>query len=119
MINSSITGFTTCNMADQPQSSPLMHPIRNIILFGDLTYDFRKELLQLLHMKDCASLVDFFERIPSALQAEIALAPQAEQRWLPKSTNLVEMVDNMDTIHGSPVINFALLCVYQLGRFLR
>lgn len=96
-----------------------MPPIHNILLFGDLTYDYRKELLQLLHVKNCASLLDFFARLPSALQDELALVSEREQQWLPKSTNLVEMVENMDTLTGSPVVKFTLLCVYQLGRFLK
>lgn len=96
-----------------------MPSIRTILLFGDLTHDFRKDLLQLLHVKDCPSLADFFARLAPAIQNEIVLVPEREKGWLPQSTNLVELVDNMDTTNEAPVINFTLLCVYQLGRFLK
>lgn len=106
-------------MVDHPQSPPLMPPIRSILIFGDLTYDFRKDLLQLLHVKDCASLIDFFARLHSAIQNEIVSLPQREQRWFPRSSNLVELLDKIDTTQGTPVVSFTLLCIYQLGRFLK
>jgi|SRR6186713_959935 len=106
-------------MVGRLQSSDFMPPIRHIFLFGDLTYDFRKDLLQLLHVKDCPSLADFFARLQPAIRNEIASIPRREQEWFPQSTDLVELVDNMDTTKGTPVMCFTLLCVYQLGRFLK
>ncbi|TVY19769.1 Conidial pigment polyketide synthase alb1 [Lachnellula arida] len=94
-------------------------PVRTIILFGDLTYGFQQDLKCLLHIKDNANLLDFFNRVSLELRRECTLLTQREQDWLPRFTNLIDLVHNMDTAEGVPVIRFAMLCVYQIGRFIR
>jgi naphtho-gamma-pyrone polyketide synthase len=94
-------------------------PCTSYLFLGDLTYDFRKDLLQLLHVKGCPSLADFFAQLQPAIQNEIASIPRREREWFPQSTDPVELVDNMDTTKGTPVMRFTLPCVYQLGRFLK
>ncbi|KAF4628134.1 hypothetical protein G7Y89_g10013 [Cudoniella acicularis] len=100
------------------QSAPFAPPIRTIIVFGDLNYSFQRDLQQLLHVKDNADLTDFFTRVSFAFRHEFALLPQREQKWLPKFTNLVDLLDDVDKTEGAPAVRFALLCVYQIGRFI-
>lgn len=106
-------------MGDLIQSAPFMPPIRTIIVFGDLTYSFQRDLQQLLHIKGNANLVDFFARVSFAFRQEFALLTQLEQKWLPRFTELVDLLENVDRVEGAPVVRFALLCVYQIGRFIR
>jgi len=101
------------------QSAPFMPPIRNIVILGDLTYSFHRDLQQLLHIKDNANLADFFNRVSYGFRQEFALLSQREQDWLPRFTDLVDLVENADKTEGAPAVRFALLCAYQIGRFVR
>ncbi|KAL9079181.1 MAG: hypothetical protein Q9157_001932 [Trypethelium eluteriae] len=105
-------------MDDLIQSTPFMPPNREIIVFGDLTYSFQRDLQQLLHIKDNAHLADFFSRASFALRREFALLSQQEQEWLPRFTNLVDLLENVDGTKGAPALRFSLLCLYQIGRFI-
>lgn len=100
------------------QSAPYMPPIRTIIVFGDLVYNFQRDLQQLLHVKGNANLEDFFTRTAFAFRREFASLPHHEQDWLPRFTNLVDLVENVDKAKGAPAVRFALLCLYQIGRFI-
>ncbi|OCK90224.1 polyketide synthase [Cenococcum geophilum 1.58] len=95
-----------------------MPPIRTIIVFGDLTYSFQRDLQQLLHIKDNANLADFFARVSFAFRREFALLSQREQEWLPRFTDLVDLLENVGRTEGAPAVQFALLCLYQIGRFI-
>lgn len=96
-----------------------MPPIRTIIVFGDLAYNFQRDLQELIHVKGNASLADFFTRVAFALRHEFASLPQAEQEWLPRFTELADLLDNVNQTAGAAAVRFALLCVYQIGRFIR
>ena len=100
------------------QSSPLMPPIRTIIVFGDLAYSFQKDLQQLIHVKGNANLTNFFARVSLAFRHELASLPQLEQDWMPRFTEIADLVESNDQIEGAPALRFALLCVYQVGRFI-
>ncbi|KAI9707015.1 MAG: Type I Iterative PKS [Bogoriella megaspora] len=100
------------------QSAPFMPPIRNTIIFGDLTYNSHKDLQSLLHFKDNAGLLDFFTRVSFAFRHEFASLSQQEQEWLPRFTNLTDLLENVSKSEGAPAVRFALLCVYQIGRFI-
>ena len=101
------------------QSAPSMAPMRSIIVFGDLTYSFQRDLQQLIHVKGNANLTDFFTRVSFAFRHEFASLPQLEQKWLPRFTELADLLENVNQTDGAPAVRFALLCVYQIGRFIR
>ena len=101
------------------QSAPFMPPIRTIIVFGDLTHSFQQDLQQLVHVKGNANLAEFFIRISFAFRHEFASLPHLEQEWLPRFTELVDLLENVNQAEGAPALRFALLCVYQIGRFIR
>lgn len=106
------------------QSAPFMPPISDttkcqIFLLGDLTLDFEPDLRQLLHVKDNANLQSFFDNVSIAFRQEFAALPLAEQDWLPRFTTLIDLVANLNGTEGAPALRVALLCIYQLGRFIR
>ena len=106
------------------QSAPFMPPIGDntqchVFLVGDLTLSFEQDLRQLLHVKDNASLQSFFELVAFAFRQEFASLPLAEQDWLPRFTTVIDLLANLDGTEGAAAVRFALLSVYQLGRFIR
>lgn len=90
-----------------------------VFLFGDLTIAFEDDFRQLLHCKSNALLQSFFDQISQAFRHEFALLSAEEQEWLPLFTNLIDLMANIDGTIGSPALRFSLLCVYQLGRFIK
>ncbi|KAH4055428.1 hypothetical protein HBH92_078380 [Parastagonospora nodorum] len=104
-------------------SAPFMPPIHamkqgQIYLFGDLTGPFEDDLRQLLHCKSNALLQSFFDQVNYAYRQEFALLPAEQQEWLPRFTDLVDLVSNFEGSVGARALRFGLLCVYQLGRFI-
>jgi naphtho-gamma-pyrone polyketide synthase len=104
-------------------SAPFMPPItgkelRTIFLFGDLTGPFEDDLRQLLHCKSNALLQSFFELVNLAYRQEFAALSVEEQEWLPRFTDLIDLVSNLDGATGARALRFSLLCVYQLGRLI-
>jgi hypothetical protein len=111
-------------MEPVPSSAPFMPPIAdseqcNIFLFGDLTGPFEDDLRQLLHCKSNALLQSFFEQVNLAYRQEIAALPAEQQEWLPRFTDLVDLVSNNKSAIGARALRFGLLCVYQLGRVIQ
>ncbi|CAI6237317.1 unnamed protein product [Periconia digitata] len=104
-------------------SAPFMPPIDavercSVFLFGDLTGPFEDDLRQLLHCKNNAVLQAFFDQVNLGYRQEFAALPAEQQEWLPRFTDLVDLVSNLDGTTGAHVLRFSLLCVYQLGRFI-
>lgn len=91
---------------------------RTIIVFGDLVFNFHKDLQHLLHIKNNANLVDFFSRTSLAFRQEFTSLSHVEQDLLPRFTNLVDLLDNTESAKAAPAVRFALLCLYQIGRFI-
>jgi naphtho-gamma-pyrone polyketide synthase len=104
-------------------SAPFMPPIKeiercSIFLFGDLTGPFEDDLRQLLHCKSNALLQSFFDQVNLAYRQEFAALPAEQQEWLPRFTDIVDLVSNLDGTTGARALRFSLLCVYQLGRLI-
>jgi naphtho-gamma-pyrone polyketide synthase len=105
-------------------STPVMPPVADttqcqVFLFGDLTLAFEEDLRQLLHVKGNASLQSFFDHVAFAFRQEFASLPADQQEWLPRFTTLIDLLANLEGTVGAPALRFALLCLYQLGRFIR
>lgn len=90
-----------------------------VFLFGDITVSFEQDLLQLLHSKDEPLLLSFFERAAFALREEIASLPAHQQTWFPRFTTLIDMQSNIKGKKGGPALKFALLCLCEIGLFMR
>ena len=91
----------------------------NVFLFGDLTTSFESDLKQLLHCKSNGLLQSFFERINLAYRREIASLSAEQQEWLPRFTDLVDIMENFRGLIGASALKFSLLCVYQVGRYIQ
>ena len=64
------TTFVPFNMNSPKQSAPLMPATKTILIFGDLTYSFQRDLRQLIHVRGDANLSDFFARVSFAFRRE-------------------------------------------------
>jgi Starter unit:ACP transacylase in aflatoxin biosynthesis len=90
-----------------------------IFLFGDLTVSFEEDLRQLLHVKDNAILHSFFEQASFAFRAECAKLPAHQQAWFPRFTTIIDLLSKLGETEGTPALRFALLCLCEIGQFLR
>lgn len=105
----------SATLASSVDSSEPCH----VLLFGDLTTDFEDDLFQLLHRKSNATLESFFDQVNMAFRQEFSLLSTEEQGWLPQFTDLVDLAANMDDAVSAQALRSSLLCVYQLGRFIK
>ena len=91
-----------------------------IFIFGDQTNASDADLRQLLHVNDNSVLKSFLERVTYAIRVEINLLPVVQQEWFPRFTTLLELLTARR--HGTgdnPALELALLCINQLGRFVK
>lgn len=91
-----------------------------LLVFGDLNYDFETSLAVLCGLQDNAQLTSFFERTAFALRAHISSLPLAKRAAFPKFTALSELlakVRRADVVH--PALQKALILVLQFGSFIR
>lgn len=113
-------------MGDLVQSTPFMPPILwatqsscQLFLFGDLTISFEQELRRLLHVKDNATLHSFFEQVSAAFRTEIGKLPARQQALFPRFTTIVDLLAKLGETEGTPALSFALLCLCEIGQFIR
>ena len=90
-----------------------------IFLFGDLTIPFEEDLRQLLHTKGNGSLSFFLDQIGFAFREEFGKLASRQQCLLPRFTTLIDLLFKLEESEGAPALKFALLCVYQIGQFIR
>ena len=91
----------------------------HVFVFGDLTVPFEEDLRQLLHNKNNGSLSSFLDQVGFALREEFAKLPSRQQHLLPRFTTLVDLLFRLNDCEGAPALKFALLCLYQIGQFIR
>ena len=96
-----------------------MEPSSQIFIFGDQTNASEADLRQLLHVNDNIVLRSFFERANYALRVEIARLPAVQQEWFPRFTTLFDLLARHHQPESNPALALALLCINQLGRFIR
>ena len=90
-----------------------------VFLFGDLTLPFEEDLRQLLHTKGNGSLSSFLDQVGFALRQEFGKLASRHQNLLPSFTTLVDLLFKLKDYAGAPALKFALLCLYQIGQFIR
>lgn len=90
-----------------------------VFLFGDLTIPFEEDLRQLLHTKGNGSLSSFFDQVGFAFREEIGNLSSRLQDLLPRFTTLIDLLFRLKESEGAPALKFALLCLYQIGQFIR
>lgn len=91
----------------------------HVLILGDLTVSFEEELRHLLHNKDNEVLRSFFAKVGFALRSEFGELPIHQQNWFPHFTTLIDLLSKVENIHGTPILKFTLLCVCQIGQFIR
>lgn len=101
-----------------------MHPSNimeycQVFLFGDLTIPFEEDLRQLLHTKGNGSLSSFFDQVGFAFREEFGKLASRQQYLLPSFTTLIDLLFKLEESKGAPALKFALLCLYQIGQFIR
>lgn len=90
-----------------------------VFLFGDQTTAFETDLRQLLHVRDNATLTSFLTKANAALRDEIAKLPAAKREPFPRFTDLLDLVNGYQETQSHPALALALLCLNQLGRFIK
>lgn len=92
-----------------------------LFLFGDQTENLFQHLLDLFKdAKHSRLLEDFFKSCASALIREISTLSVIEQNKFPRFSTLNELVEaHCQGNTYDPVISGVLLCLTQLGRFIR
>ena len=112
-------------MDDLVQSTRFMPPIADtmqscqVFLFGDLTTPFEEDLRQLLHVKGNETLRSFFDRVGFAFREELGKLPASQQDLFPRFTTVVDLLSKLGETEGAPALKFALLCLCQIGHFIR
>ena len=90
-----------------------------IFLCGDQTSAFEPDLRQLLHFKDNEVLTSFLTKANLALRLEITKLPPLQQEQFPRFSTLIDLLNGFRE-HGShPALEFGLLCLNQLARFIK
>ena len=92
-----------------------------ILVFGDQTELSEHYLRRLLRdAKDSSLLSDFFRRCAHDLRKEISMLSREEQNQLPNFTTIHELVEyGCRKEFSDDVINGVLVCLSQLGSFIR
>ncbi|KAJ5794563.1 polyketide synthase [Penicillium paradoxum] len=91
-----------------------------LLVFGDLNYDFVPGLGVLCGLDDNALLTSFIERTAFALRAQISSLPLAKRAAFPKFTTLRELLAKVRTTNVvHPALQKALILVVQFGSFIR
>ncbi|KIW01754.1 uncharacterized protein PV09_06930 [Verruconis gallopava] len=90
-----------------------------VFLFGDLNVSFEESLRELLYTKDMPVLKSFLEKVAFALREEISRMSSSWQALMPRFTTLIDLLPQINGKIGSPALRFALLCVAELGLFIR
>lgn len=91
----------------------------NAYVFGDQTNPFEDDLNRLLHVRDCEVLSAFFEQVNYALRLEISRLPTSQQEWFPRFTSIIDILARYTESKYNPALELALLCLNQLGRFIK
>lgn len=92
-----------------------------LILFGDLTFEFSVGLQQLATRHDNPLLVAFFEQVAYALRGELGKLSFHERKreGTLKFTNFVELLYQLKESRSShPATEKALICSQHFARFI-
>ena len=92
-----------------------------ILLFGDLTFDFATGLQDLSTRKNNPLLTTFFEQVAFALRLELGNLSfhEREHEGILKFTTFVELLSKVkETPDSHPATEKALTCAHHFARFI-
>lgn len=93
-----------------------------VLLFGDLTFDFASGLQYLSTRKDNALLTTFFEQVAFGLRAELGKLSfhEREREGFLKFTTFVELLYKFkESSSAHPATEKALTCAHHFARFIK
>ena len=90
-----------------------------IYLFGDQANDTNAKLHALLNAKGDPILTSFLEQAYDVIRSEIGRLPLHEREVLPRFYSLADILARQREAVLSPAFQTALVCIYQLGSFIR
>ncbi|KJZ72324.1 hypothetical protein HIM_08250 [Hirsutella minnesotensis 3608] len=89
-----------------------------LYIFGDLTASSEDDLRKLLLVKDNEALISFYERVAFILREELGRQPSSVQELFPRFTTLIDLASSYSQSEGFPVLQFCLMTVCQLAKFI-
>jgi hypothetical protein len=108
--------------AKHSTNSPIMDDPFQVLLFGDLTFDFAAGLQHLSTRKDNPLLIAFFEQVAFVLRVELGNLSfhEREREGVLKFTTFVELLYKLKESPSShPAIEKALTCAHHFARFIK
>ena len=93
-----------------------------VLIFGDLTGDFRTGLGRLAAGKDNVLLTSFFEQAAFVIRAELGTLSvcEREDKGFVQFTSIVDLLANLrDVSSPHPALEKALTCTHQFASFIR
>lgn len=91
----------------------------HIYLFGDQSYDYAKELRDLVRSSTDPLLTAFFEKVYYSLRTEVGDLPQHQRKDFKRFANFPELAALSQTEQLHPSLDQALFCAYLLASFIR
>lgn len=110
--------MTKSNQREGTQQDKMSRMTR-LFLFGDLTAPFEQVLRELLHRWDQPLLQSLFAKAAFSLRKEISQLPAHQQAWFPRFTTLIDILPNLNGKVAAPALKFALLCLCEVGLFIK
>lgn len=90
-----------------------------VFLFGDQTYEFVKDLTELIRTQDNPLLTAFLDQSHYVIRAEMSQALPPKERKASRTSNLAHLLHKYKEGSLSPAFQTALSCVCQLGTFIK
>ncbi|RHZ68747.1 hypothetical protein CDV55_108021 [Aspergillus turcosus] len=90
-----------------------------VYLFGDQTVHVQSHLQDLLHVSGNSTLTSFLSEGYLALRQEISHLPASERAVLPQAETLGLLLRSIKKGKRHPALEGALLCLYEIGEYIR
>jgi naphtho-gamma-pyrone polyketide synthase len=91
----------------------------HIYLFGDQTFEYSKELRDIVHLNSDPLVISFFEETYNALRVEIGSLPKSQRQEFESFSNFSELAAQKLAGSLHPSLDQALSCAYELASFIR
>lgn len=91
----------------------------SIYILGDQTNAHANTLTSLLHTRSSPLLTAFLEQTHYTLRVEIASLPTAKRQLFPRFSSISDLLARSNDEGPNPALESALLCLTQLGSFIR
>ena len=90
-----------------------------IFVFGDQTVRVESSLQELLYSCHNTTLSEFLSESYQAIRLEISRLPANERASIPQPETLALLLDTLRKGERHPAWDSALLCLYEIGEYIR